>query len=57
MMGVVFDEVTASVAPEPSQAVPQREPVDEERTEAGEALRWQQLQAAFQRRQSRLEAD
>jgi hypothetical protein len=57
MMGVVFDEVTASVAPEPSQGSAQREPVAEERTEAGEALRWQRLQAAFQRRQARLEAD
>jgi hypothetical protein len=57
MMGVVFDEVTASVAPEPSQGSPQREPVAEDGAEVGEALRWQQLQAAFQRRRSRLEAD
>lgn len=56
-MGVVFDEVTASVASEPSQGSPQREPVDEDGAEVGEALRWQQLQAAFQRRQSRLETD
>jgi hypothetical protein len=57
MMGVVFDEVTASVAPEPSQGSPQREPVAEDGAEVGEALRWQRLQAAFQRRRSRLEAD
>ena len=56
-MGVVFDEVTASVSAEPSEPAPQRERVDEEPTEAGAALRWQRLQAAFQRRQLRLEAD
>lgn len=56
-MGVVFDEVTASVIPEPSQATLPRESEDEQRSEAGEALRWQRLQDDFQRRQARLEAD
>ena len=56
-MGVVFDEVTTTVEAPPQPPTPQREPGETERPQPCEKLRWEQLQACFQRRQLRLEAD
>lgn len=56
-MGVIFDEVTGSVATPPQPPEQQREPDGEEQPTPCEERCWQQLQACFRRRQLRLEAD
>jgi hypothetical protein len=57
-LGVIFDEVTGSVAPprEP-EAAPPSEPGAEKQATPCEALRWQRIEATLRRRQERLEAD
>ena len=56
-MGVIFDEVTGSVAAPPQPPEQQREPEGEEPSTPCEERRWQQRLASFLRRQQRLEAD
>lgn len=56
-MGVIFDEVTGSVATPPQPPAPQREPDGEEPLTPCEERRWQQQLESFLRRRERLEAD
>lgn len=56
-LGVIFDEVTGSVATPPQPPAPQREPGEEGQNTPCETLRWQQIEACLRRRRERLEAD
>jgi hypothetical protein len=56
-LGVIFDEVTGSVATPPQPPAPQREPDGEEPPTPCEERRWQQQLESFLRRRERLEAD